>query len=99
MFLRRRTWRVPLTIAVTCGAFLILGGSVSAAVNGEFLYVLNAGAGVGGIVDVSTSGTNFYAIIPGGGSGFSTTSPPYPNPSVAELSQARANGRIAFGST
>ncbi len=70
----------------------------TAATTGQFLYVNNQVAGRGGIFAIDANGLNLYGIVPGSGTGFSTTSPPFANPDIEEISQARANGRIAFGS-
>lgn len=74
------------------------GRAASASLKGDVLYVYNQVAGRGGIYGVNATGANFFAIVPGEGSGFATTEPPFPNPDVEEISQSRSNSRIAFSS-
>jgi len=80
------------TLLLALGTGTAIGGAPS----GEFLFVENVGAGLGGIWGVDVTGTNFFAITAASGFGFSATTPPYPSPDIQEFSQAKNNGRIGF---
>src|SRR5581483_11133140 len=91
-FMTIRRVRLSLLLPIiTTGGALIMASQASNTATGTFLYVYNAVAGRGGIFGVNAGGSNFFAIVPGHGSGFSTTTPPYPDPNIEEVSQARAN--------
>jgi hypothetical protein len=85
-------------LASTLALILTLAGgsAIAGTPTGEFLFIENNGAGLGGIWGVDVTGTNFFAVTAASGFGFSTTTPPYPSPDIQEFSQAKNNGRIGF---